>query len=279
MLFLFFYCPTKLSKFERFLELETSHLKDILAPYSDKLKWLIALLAFVCYANTINHQMALDDFSVIVTHSHVQNGIEGIGEIIKTNYRNGNGGFNDGLYRPLSLIMFALEKEFFNSNTKIAHGINLILYAISCLVLFISLRKVFEKLPLIVPLVASIIFVVHPLHTEVVANIKGRDDLLALFGFVFALWFLIRNHETKKLQHLLLALFFFVIALFSKESAVTFAIMLPALLFFKADYSVKDALKTLALLFPISIMFILLKSKHCKWNGTRNRPGKLWFVK
>lgn len=220
---------------------------------------MIAILAILAYANTYNHQMALDDYSVIVTHSHVQNGMDGIGEIIKTNYRNGNGGFNDGLYRPLSLILFALEKEFFNNNTSIAHGINILLYALSCMFLFIALRKVFEKLPLIIPLVATVVFVIHPLHTEVVANIKGRDDLLALFGFVMALTYLLRHHESKKLAHLIMAHFFFIIALFSKESSVTFAIILPALIFFREDYNLKDALKSMLSLLPFSILFIFLR--------------------
>lgn len=235
------------------------HLKDLLTPYSDKLKWLVFLIAILCYANTYKHQMALDDYSVIVNHSHVQNGLDGISEIIKTNYRNGNGGFNDGLYRPLSLVMFAIEKEFFNNDTNIAHGINILLYALCCMFLFISLRKIFENQPLVIPLVAALVFVVHPIHTEVVANIKGRDDLLAFFGFVMALFFLLKQHESKSIKHLVSAVFFFVLALLSKESAVSFAVIIPALIFFKEDYKLKNAVNTLLLLLPMSVAFMLLR--------------------
>lgn len=235
-------------------------MKDILAPYSKYLKWLVALLAIITYANTYNHQMALDDYSVIVTHSHVQNGLDGIGEIITTNYRNGNAGFNDGLYRPLSLILFAIEKEFFNNKPSVAHGINILLYAISCLLLFLCLKTIFEKYPLIIPLVATVVFIIHPLHTEVVANIKGRDDLLAFLGFVTCLFYLLKQHESKKISHLILAIFFFMVALFSKESSVAFAVMIPTLLFFREDYTLKNAINTLLILLPFSILFMLLRN-------------------
>ena len=88
---------------------------DLLNPIKNKLKWLILIIAVLAYTNTLNHQFALDDYSVIVKHSHVQNGINGLEKIMTTNYRNGNSGFNDGLYRPLSLVTFALEKEYFNN--------------------------------------------------------------------------------------------------------------------------------------------------------------------
>ena len=232
---------------------------DILGKYQKQLKWLVFIFAILLYCNTLKHEMALDDYSVIQTHNHVQKGLAGIGDILTTNYRNGNNGFNDGLYRPLSLVLFALEKEFFDSNTSLAHGINILLYALACMFLFICLRNIFKNYPLIVPLTASLVFLVHPLHTEVVANIKGRDDLLAFAGFVFALFYLLKHQESKNLKQLILGILFFVIALFSKESSVVFALMIPALLFFKEDYKIKDALKTTALLLPFALAFMLLR--------------------
>ncbi|MEZ4950406.1 MAG: hypothetical protein R2784_13620 [Saprospiraceae bacterium] len=47
---------------------------------------------------------------------------------------------------------------------------------------------------------AALLFVVHPVHTEVVANIKGRDETMALMGSLAALFLLlkgIRNSDFK----------------------------------------------------------------------------------
>ena len=232
---------------------------DILSPYSKWLKWIVFAIALLVYGNTINHQMALDDYSIIVTHSHVQNGIDGIGEILTTNYRNGNSGFNDGLYRPLSPLTFALEKEFFDSNTSISHFINIVLYGIASLFLFLSLQKIFYDKALIIPFCAALIFVTHPLHTEVVANIKGRDEILAFFGLSLSLWYILKSIETTAVKNKLLGLIFFIIALFSKESAVTYAVIIPLLLFLRTDVHFKKMFSSFLLLIPFAIAFMGLR--------------------
>lgn len=233
---------------------------DILSPYKTWIKWLVLALSIFIYANTINHEMALDDYSVIDTHSHVQKGIEGIGDILSTNYRNGNNGFNDGLYRPLSLVMFALEKEFFDSNTSIAHLINLLIYAFACFFLFLSLSSIFSNKSLIIPLSITLLFISHPLHTEVVANIKGRDELLAFFGLTLSLYFFSRNTISQSIPTLIAGTLFFIVALFSKESSVTYAIIIPLLLLLKKEVTFKKSLSILALLLPFSILFMLLRA-------------------
>ncbi len=221
---------------------------------------MIGVLAVLLYANTLTHEMALDDYSVIVTHSHVQNGLEGIPEILTTNYRNGNGGFNDGLYRPLSLILFAIEKEYFDNHTGIAHFINVLLYALSAIFLYLGLLKVFEDNAITV-LAICFLFITHPLHTEVVANIKGRDDLLAFFGFSLALWSMMQNIEKKSLKYLSLCLLGYFIALFSKESSVTFALILPLFILFNPKYTYKQALHHVTLFLPFAFGFMLLRNE------------------
>lgn len=233
--------------------------KDILEAYSGKIKWFVGLIAALLYINTLNHQMALDDYSLIVEHKHVQNGLDGIDEILTTNCLNGNSGANVGLYRPLSLISFALEKEFLDNNTSIAHGINIILYSFSAIFLFLVLQHIFAKFPLVVPLAATLLFVAHPLHTEVVANIKGRDELFAFAGFVLALFFFIKRMQSHSIKDLGFAILFFIVALFSKESAVVYAIAIPLLLLMKEEYTLKKVIPILLILLPFVFAFALLR--------------------
>ena len=233
--------------------------KDILAPYSNYLKGIVFALVFLVYANTLNHQFALDDYSIIINHSYVQNGIDGISDILQTNYRHGQGGFNDGLYRPLSLITFALEKSFFNSDPSIGHLINVLLYAIACCLLFSALRKLFSKAPLIVPLGIVLLFALHPLHTEVVANIKGRDEVLAFLGFSASLLLAIRYLQSAKTSTALFALLAFLLALFSKESAVTYALIIPAMMAMDTSIDKKSLFKIGGILGGFSLAFAGLR--------------------
>ncbi len=233
---------------------------DILKPYQRHLKWFVFALAFLIYANTLQHQLALDDYSIIVNHSHVQKGWEGIGKILTTNYRNGQGGFNDGLYRPLSLVTFALEKEFFNSNTSIAHFINCILYALACLLLWLSLRRILGAYPLIIPLGVILLFSLHPIHTEVVANIKGRDELLAFLGFSSTLFLLLNYLINSKKRLLIAALLTFVFALFSKESAVSYVVLIPTLLLLNKELPFKKIASATLFLLPFAVGFYFLRN-------------------
>ncbi|MBL4708680.1 MAG: hypothetical protein JKY48_09610 [Flavobacteriales bacterium] len=242
-----------------YLSMTMTESNDILRNYKKLLKWGVLLVAIAIYANTANHEMALDDYSVIETHTHVQNGIDGIGEILTTNYRHGNNAFNDGLYRPLSLVSFALEKEFFDSNTSISHLLNLLIYGFSCFFLFLALEKLLHHKALIIPLSAALLFVCHPLHTEIVSNIKGRDELLAFLGFTLCLFYLIKTIDSNKLIHYVCSILFFVLALFSKESAVTYALAIPVLLLLKKEVTLIKAFSQFLLLIPFALGFIALR--------------------
>lgn len=220
----------------------------------------IFAISFLLYSNTLSHDYALDDYSVILNHKHVQNGIDGIDEILKTNHLNGNSGFNDGLYRPLSLISFALEEEFFDNSPFIGHFLNLLFYGLANVLLFLALRDLFRERNTMIPFLIVILFSIHPIHTEVVANIKGRDDLYAFFGFALALWAFVKALENNKLSYVTLGVFGFCLALFSKESAVLFAVLIPLILYMRSDFELKKIITLLALLLPLCTLFLLLRN-------------------
>ncbi|MCK5029515.1 MAG: hypothetical protein KAR57_07770, partial [Bacteroidales bacterium] len=76
----------------------------------------------------------------------------------------------------------------------VSHFLNVLLYALTALVLFILLERLFsnhksDKWYWSLPFVASLLFLAHPIHTEVVANIKGRDEILSLLGVLLATLF------------------------------------------------------------------------------------------
>ena len=74
-------------------------------------KWglLVSTFAMLLYFNTLGHQWALDDTSVIKKNYVTQQGIEGIPTIFSTSYRYGYWNSAGTLYRPISLAMFAVE--------------------------------------------------------------------------------------------------------------------------------------------------------------------------
>ena len=104
--------------------------------------WIFFVLAVLLYGNTLNNQYALDDFAVIFDNSNVNRGFEGIKDILTTNMLHGISGFNDGLYRPVATLTFAIEVGLFGENPTISHLINILLFGGISLLLFKNLKEI-----------------------------------------------------------------------------------------------------------------------------------------
>lgn len=191
-----------------------------------------ALLAVLLYANTLGNGYVLDDPLVILQHEHVQKGLAGIGAILTTNMLNGVHGFNDGLYRPLVLVTYAIEHQFVGNNPAVSHAVNVLLYALAGWLAFTLLRAFFPNRHPAVPLLMALLFVAHPVHTEAVANIKGRDEIMAFLGIAASLLFLVRYAREGRIRPLLAGLGFAALAFLSKESAITLVAAAPVMLWF-----------------------------------------------
>src|ERR1700733_11899449 len=138
---------------------------------------IAALFGFILYASTIGHDYCLDDVAVIKSNSFTQMGVSGIPTLLRTYYWQGSCNINAGLYRPLSMILFAIEWQFFPNAPHVYHFVNVLLHALIGYLLFSLLTKLFAKTNLVFPFIVTLLFLAHPIHTEVVANIKSADEL------------------------------------------------------------------------------------------------------
>ncbi|MEY3344199.1 MAG: hypothetical protein RL090_1883 [Bacteroidota bacterium] len=220
---------------------------------------IIALFAFVLYSNTLDHGYALDDYSLIVENRITQKGFEGFQEIWANSYRYGYFMPNDGLYRPIPRLMFAAEWEWGGGKPLLGHLMNVLLYTITGLMLFRILFRM-TRGSLMISMVASLVFIAHPIHTEVVANIKSRDEILAFLFCMISLDFYLKAlRESSVIKNLLSGLFFFL-ALLSKESAITFLAILPLSgWFFNEDKSSLGIISKglMSVLVACSVFFII----------------------
>ena len=83
--------------------------------------YILAAIAFLTYVNTLGHGFVLDDIAVIGENKLVHEGLAGIPRILTTFYWQGYWDVNAGLYRPLSLVMFAIEWQISPGNPFIHH--------------------------------------------------------------------------------------------------------------------------------------------------------------
>lgn len=201
--------------------------------------FLLFVVAVVQYSNTFRHDYAWDDAIVITENERVQKGLSDIPDLfrnVKSNETQNRYG-----YRPIALLSFASDIQFFGMDPKAAHKINVLLYGLLVVVILLFLNDLFPESGL-QNLIACLLFVVHPLHTEVVANIKSRDEILALGFGLIALKFFSDSMRSGGVGTYVASLLFFVLAFLSKESAVTFvgvAFILPWFLFREKDIRFK----------------------------------------
>ncbi len=219
----------------------------------------VALLAIALYANTFSHAYALDDFPVIYGNSLTMQGVKGIPMMLKTAYWYGLDGQNDFLYRPLSLVTYAIEWELAPHNPQLGHLTNILLYALTGFLLFRLLAFLLKDYNLLIPFLASLVFIAHPLHTEVVANIKSRDELLCFLFFILASGFFMEFVLDGKVLRLSLACVCYFLSLMAKESAITFLAIFPLLVWFFTGVSIrKNVLVSLSMV-GVAAVYMLIR--------------------
>ncbi len=194
--------------------------------------WIAAglgVLAFLLYFNTLGHGYVLDDPLAIGKNELVRKGVAGIPDLLTHHYRAGTEGAGASalLYRPLSLITFAIEWSLAPESPGLGHFMNALWYALTVALAFAALRLVFQGHHWLWAAGAALLFAVHPLHTEVVANIKSRDELLNLFFSLAALFCWAKWLRKPAGAWLAGALGAYFLALLSKESAVTLLPVFP----------------------------------------------------
>ncbi|MBK8806067.1 MAG: hypothetical protein IPO21_05220 [Bacteroidales bacterium] len=168
---------------------------------------IILISVFIIYGNTLRNEYALDDAIVITQNDFTKEGFSGIGKHLSNEsftgfFKEEKKLVSGGRYRPLSFITFSLEYEFFGENPHVSHFINIVLYILLSLLIFKILLLLFKEENQVwykrISFWATMLFVFHPIHTEVVANIKGRDEILTFLGALAALYVAILYVKASK---------------------------------------------------------------------------------
>lgn len=228
---------------------------------------IIILFSFFLYAQTINYDFVLDDTLMITSNSMTTQGISAIPDIFSNDAFAGFFGKDKdlvagGRYRPLTHAMFAVEYELFGDAPLPGHFINILLYALLGLIVFNTLNVCFEQIhdkkqwTKYIPFTATLLFMAHPLHTEVVANIKGRDEIISMAGSMLALFYSLKYAANKSPKYLVFSFLALLAGLFSKENAITFVAIIPLALYFFTNSAKKDYFATLLPLLAASAIFL-----------------------
>lgn len=257
---------------------------------------LLVLASIGLYNASGKYGYILDDELVIWKNAYVQEGTKGIGKIFGSDSfmgffqkKEALYKLEGGRYRPLSLATFAVEIDLFGKdkpeadklveagsqgpvikdpgqgrgNPQISHWINMVLYGLNGVLLYAVLLGMFpaagNKWWWSVPFIGALLFVVHPMHSECVANIKGRDEIMALMGSLGALYATMKYFDTQKKSWLWASALFFLLGLLSKENTLTFLAVIPLTVWFFGKISFRRAVWAALPLFLAAFVFILMR--------------------
>ncbi|MDD5544894.1 MAG: tetratricopeptide repeat protein [Acidobacteriia bacterium] len=177
---------------------------------------IIALVAALCDFNSWGHRFVMDDLSRILgngllrTPQFVFRMFEAPYDTAKT------------LYRPFTSFTFAINWWLGGPNPDGFHAANRLIHILVCLGIFWVIRRLFQN-SLVLALVTSLLYAVHPVQTEAITYINGRSDALAMLFLVFTWLFFLRARKSNPFswRSYSLSLVSFFLGLLSKESTVT----------------------------------------------------------
>ena len=230
----------------------------------------LLLLAMLLYANTFKHDYALDDSIVIKENMFTKQGVSGLSGIFTKDTFYGffkkEGKDNlvvGGRYRPMSLAFFAVGWSIWGNNPTLFHISNVFFYGLCCFLIFLLLSRLKLSKDIMngwFPYLVAIIFLVHPIHTEVVANIKGLDEIFSLSGSLLACYLILKAINQNSIKYHFAAMLAFFFALMSKENAITFIAVIPLTLVLLNKNKLSQALKHSWSLWIAVIVFLTIRT-------------------
>lgn len=146
---------------------------------------LVLVLSAAAYLPVRSADFVQDDHVAVEENPIVARG--DLGEIFSTDYWAGTSGEDKNLYRPVTVLSFALVRQAAGGASALAsHAANLALHVLASLALLLLARRLGAE-----PYAsagAALLFAVHPVHVEAVAGVVGRAEILATLFALLALW-------------------------------------------------------------------------------------------
>jgi hypothetical protein len=143
----------------------------------------------------------------------------------------------DGIFNEIDCQVYGAKLRHFN---------NIWTFALGCMFLYLVFSRYFFRTNQDLAFLSALLFTMHPIHSEAIANVKSRDEIFSLIFISLTFFYTFKYLETKKVKELFWACFMFLLALLSKEYAVTLIILVPLAVytFTENDFEIKTFFQT-----------------------------------
>ena len=185
--------------------------------------FLAGAAAVLLSVNSVLNDFAFDDLPVVIQNTSIQD-LGTLPKALVSPYWPNEYGRDLGLWRPLATAFYGIQWAFWGENPAMFHALNVVLHGVVTALVVLVLA---ELAPLGLAFVAGLLFAVHPVHVEAVANVVGLAEVLSSALYLGACLIFLRAGQRLTLLRGATITLLFVLAFLSKESAIT----LPGVLF------------------------------------------------
>ena len=210
------------------------------------------LFSLLLYGNTLLNRFAADD-QIVTNNAVVVRGVQAIPQIFlpyKISQQESRG-FATVDFKPIAKATFALEYQLWGNKPGLSHAVNLLLYWALSVLLFFILKRLLCNYNILFPVLVTFLFMAHPVHTEVVASLKNRGEMLAFICGLANIWFILDYAGTAKIRYLVWAMLFVFLGYFSAFSIWPFLVLSPIVLYFFTNLPGKKVLIVQAVLLTV----------------------------
>ncbi len=186
---------------------------------------LILLISVAIYSNTLKNGFVYDDESTIVNNTLIKD-FRNISKLFKKEYFTVSGEIS---YRPVVTLTYFFDYAFFGIKPWGYHLTNLLLHAANVILVYLFAYSLLGEFW--IASLSALLFSLHPVQSEAVNAISYREDILIAFFLLpaFLIFLKISNSSINEIRwwtFYILSLLLYLLALFSKEMAVTFPLLL-----------------------------------------------------
>ncbi len=214
-------------------------------------KKIIALLGLfvtsvLVYLPTIRYQFVWDDALVLSSQIHA---IKGYGLFL--------GG--QDYYRPFLALCHGLDYALWGAYPAGFHLTNILLNGFCTPLVFLIALDLFGEEQFFLAVASAVFFMLHPVRADSASWVSGRTDIIASLFFFLAFLSYVAYREKNDAKGLVLSALFFLFALFGKENAFLYPLVLLAYDKLIRKKRVKESLVPMVLHFLVMVLYLSLR--------------------
>ena len=224
---------------------------------------LLAVATFAAYWNAWPDLLVLDDKKFAGQEQYAD--LSRVPEFFREAVWAAVGDEEDKLYRPLLLVSFAIDATLFPDRAAVWHLVNVLLHVLATLLVCLLLIRLLRladpqgESPVLIAVLAALVFGVHPIHTEVVNSIFNRSSLFVAIGSTAGLWWLLRHLDSRPALAWTGVWLAYWFVLFSRETGIVLPALAVALVWIYSGGGLRDKVRRClpALLMAVPLLVYL----------------------